>query len=43
MAEGAQTMSILLAPLRGVTIRAFRETFAFPIREAGFPAAVAFA
>ena len=41
MAEGAQTMSILLAPLRGVTIRAFRETFAFPIREAGFTAAVA--
>ena len=25
-----------LAPLRGVTIRAFRETFAAPIREAGF-------
>ncbi len=30
-----------LAPLRGVTIRAFRETFAAPIREAGFVGAFA--
>ena len=30
-----------LAPLRGVTIRAFRETFAAPIREAGFDGAFA--
>jgi len=30
-----------LAPLRGVTIRAFRETFAEPIREAGFDGAFA--
>ena len=30
-----------LAPLRGVTIRAFRETFADPIREAGFIGAFA--
>ena len=30
-----------LAPLRGVTIRAFRETFAGAIREAGFTGAVA--
>ena len=30
-----------LAPLRGVTIRAFRETFAGPIREAGFVGALA--
>ena len=30
-----------LAPLRGVTIRAFRETFASTIREAGFVGAVA--
>ena len=30
-----------LAPLRGVTIRAFRETFAGPIREAGFDGAFA--
>ena len=30
-----------LAPLRGVTIRAFRETFASAIREAGFVGAVA--
>ncbi len=30
-----------LAPLRGVTIRAFRETFATAIREAGFDGAVA--
>lgn len=32
---------LLLAPLRGVTIRAFRETFAAAIREAGFTGAVA--
>ena len=30
-----------LAPLRGVTIRAFREAFAGPIREAGFVGAFA--
>ena len=30
-----------LAPLRGVTVRAFRETFAGPIREAGFAGAFA--
>ena len=30
----------ILAPLRGVTIRAFRETFAVPIAEAGFTEAV---
>ena len=30
-----------LAPLRGVTIRAFREAFAVPIREAGFTGAFA--
>lgn len=30
-----------LAPLRGVTIRAFREAFGEPIREAGFAGAVA--
>ncbi len=30
-----------LAPLRGVTIRAFREAFAAPIREAGFTGAYA--
>lgn len=30
-----------LAPLRGVTVRAFRETFAEPIREAGFVGAFA--
>ncbi len=33
--------ALWLAPLRGVTIRAFREAFAEPIREAGFVGAVA--
>jgi len=32
---------MVLAPLRGVTIRAFRETFAAAIRDAGFTGAVA--
>ena len=32
---------IYLAPLRGVTIRAFREAFALPLREAGFIGAFA--
>ena len=31
---------LILAPLRGVTIRAFRATFAGPIREAGFTEAM---
>ncbi len=31
---------MLLAPLRGVTIRAFREVFAEPIRDAGFTEAI---
>lgn len=33
-------MNLILAPLRGVTIRTFRETFAAEIREAGFTEAV---
>ena len=33
------TGKLWLAPLRGVTIRAFRETFAAAIREAGFAGA----
>ena len=32
--------SLILAPLRGVTIRCFRETFAKEIAEAGFTEAV---
>ena len=36
MTEG----SLILAPLRGVTIRCFRETFAAEIAEAGFTEAV---
>ncbi len=36
-----QNPSFWLAPLRGVTIRAFREAFAGPIREAGFAGAFA--
>jgi tRNA-dihydrouridine synthase len=35
------TSELWLAPLRGVTIRAFRETFAAAIREAGFAGAFA--
>ena len=35
------TGELWLAPLRGVTIRAFREAFAEPIREAGFAGAFA--
>lgn len=35
------TGELWLAPLRGVTIRAFREAFAGPIREAGFDGAFA--
>ena len=35
------TGKLWLAPLRGVTIRAFRETFAVAIREAGFAGAFA--
>ena len=31
---------MILAPLRGVTIRCFRETFAEQIREAGFSEAI---
>ena len=31
---------MILAPLRGVTIRCFRETFAEQIREAGFTEAI---
>ncbi len=31
---------LILAPLRGVTVRAFRETFAAPLREAGFEEAI---
>ncbi len=37
----AVTCKLWLAPLRGVTIRAFRETFAEAIREAGFAGAFA--
>jgi len=37
----ASSREIWLAPLRGVTIRAFRETFASQIREAGFSGAFA--
>ena len=37
----AVTCKLWLAPLRGVTIRAFRETFAEAIREAGFAGAYA--
>ncbi len=37
----AKAREIWLAPLRGVTIRAFREVFAAPIREAGFTRMVA--
>lgn len=37
----AKPLEIWLAPLRGVTIRAFREAFARPIGEAGFKLAVA--
>ena len=36
-----KTGELWLAPLRGVTIRAFREAFAGPIREAGFDGAFA--
>ena len=36
-----QTPELWLAPLRGVTIRAFRTAFAGPIREAGFAGAFA--
>ncbi len=36
-----ETGKLWLAPLRGVTIRAFRETFAAAIREAGFAGAFA--
>ena len=39
--EGQNSGELWLAPLRGVTIRAFRETFAPAIREAGFDGAVA--
>ncbi len=39
--EGQNSGELWLAPLRSVTIRAFRETFAGPIREAGFVGAVA--
>ena len=34
-------LELWLAPLRGVTIRAFRTAFAEPIREAGFAGAFA--
>lgn len=37
----SRPLSLWLAPLRGVTIRAFREAFADPIREAGFDGAFA--
>lgn len=36
----SETPKLLLAPLRGVTIRCFRETFAEAVREAGFAEAV---
>jgi tRNA-dihydrouridine synthase len=39
--DGQMSGELWLAPLRGVTIRAFRETFAAPIREAGFDGAFA--
>ena len=39
--EGQNPGELWLAPLRGVTIRAFRETFAPAIRETGFDGAVA--
>ena len=38
---GGRTGELWLAPLRGVTIRTFREAFAGPIREAGFAGAFA--
>ena len=41
MAAGGQRAELWLAPLRGVTIRAFREAFAQPLREAGFTGAFA--
>ena len=41
MPDGVQRAELWLAPLRGVTIRAFREAFAAPIREAGFAGAFA--
>ena len=41
MPGGVQRAELWLAPLRGVTIRAFREAFADPIREAGFTGAFA--
>lgn len=39
--EEVGNRSLWLAPLRGVTIRAFREAFSVPIREAGFAGAFA--
>ena len=39
--EGQNSGELWLAPLRGVTIRAFRETFAPAIRKAGFDGAFA--
>ena len=41
MADAEQRAELWLAPLRGVTIRAFREAFAEPVREAGFAGAFA--
>ena len=41
MPGAVQRPELWLAPLRGVTIRAFREAFADPIREAGFAGAFA--
>ena len=41
MVVSGECGELWLAPLRGVTIRAFRETFAAPIREAGFDGAFA--
>ncbi len=36
----SETPRLILAPLRGVTIRAFREVFAVPLHEAGFTEAI---
>ena len=41
MTDAEHRAELWLAPLRGVTIRAFREAFAGPIREAGFAGAFA--
>lgn len=38
--DAGSGVAMILAPLRGVTIRCFREVFAEPIREAGFTEAI---